>query len=162
MQKSLFSMKTDTKFGGTLLIGKRKSARPLCTKRTIHLVLKSEQNGLLKSASWIQRIIAIAAKRWGVRIYRIAVVDDHIHLLIRIPTRIAYRFFIQRVSGAIALKLKIKWAVRPFTRVVAWGRAFKRACSYIEMNFLEAFACIPAQPRGPGAPLRRHLLFAGT
>ena len=155
MQTSLFPMKSELKFGGELLKGKRKSRRPLCTKRPIHLVLRAKQHRLKANEAQVRLEIARAAKRWGIRIYQWAIVGDHIHLLIRVPTRIAYKFFVQRVCGVIALKLGILWLCRPFTRIVAWGLGFKRAKNYIEMNFFEAEGFISYQVRGRGATKMR-------
>jgi REP element-mobilizing transposase RayT len=144
-------MKSVKVFGGSLMAGKRKSARPLCTKRTINVVLKAKDFGLARGQKLIKSEILKAAKKWGVKIYRISVLIDHVHLLIQIPTRMAYRFFIQRVCGAISLKLGVQWLFRPFTRIVEWGRDFKRTCGYVEMNELEAWGYIPYQPRGRNA-----------
>jgi REP element-mobilizing transposase RayT len=161
MQNSLFKSKPVLKFGGSLLKGKRKSVRPICTKRSIHLVLKASEHRLLKNEATIRSVVDPAAKKWGIRIYRFAVASDHVHLLIRVPTRTAYKYFIQRISGAIALKLKIKWELRPFTRVVAWGLGFRRAANYVQMNVLEAIGFIDYQPRGRGA-LKRRPWFSGA
>ena len=153
-------MKSVLKFGGLLLKGKRKSKRPVCSKRPMHLVLKANSNSLRKFKRIIEVIITGAAKRWGIRIYRIAVAANHIHLVYRVPNRIAYRHFIQWVTGTVALKLKIKWELRPFTRVIEWGQAFKRACKYVEMNVLEALGFIPYQARARGC-LRKRNVVAG-
>lgn len=157
MQNSLFEMKPDKIFGGSLLVGKRKRkrARPLCTKRPINVVLKARDFGIAKGTKTAKSEIQKAARRWGIKIYRLSVLSDHIHLLIGIPTRLAYRFFIQRVCGAIALKLGLTWLYRPFTRVVEWGRDFKRTCGYVEMNDLEAWGLIPYQARGRNALRQR-------
>lgn len=151
MQTSLFPMKSELKFGGELLKGKRKGRRPLCTKRPIHLVLRAKQHRLKANEATVRLEIARAGKRWGIRIYQWAIVSDHIHLLIRVSTRSAYKFFVQRVSGVVALRLGINWLFRPFTRIVAWGLGFKRAKNYIEMNFFESEGFIPHQVRGKGA-----------
>ncbi len=161
MQQSLFSMKTEKKFGGRCLAGKRKSARPLCTKRAIHLVMKISGFGLIREERMILREVDRAAKRWGVGIYRISVLGDHIHMIIKIPTRAAYRRFIQRICGIISLKLGVKWLFRPFTRIVEWGRDFKRAIGYVQMNHLESWGEIAYQPRGRKA-LRRRLDMAAV
>ena len=155
MQTTLFPMKTKTDFGGIHSRGKRKSARPLCTKRTIHLVMKASSRVKFRKNRLVQSEIELAARKWGVRVYRLAIESDHLHLLIRIPTRMAYRFFIQRISGAIALKLQMRWLMRPFTRIVGWGREFRRVRTYIEMNELEALGFIARQPRGRGAMKER-------
>ncbi len=153
-------MKSVVEFGGLLLKGKRKAARPICTKRSSHLVMKTNTHKLRTHKKTIESEVIKAAQKWGIRIYRQSVASDHVHLIIRVPTRLAYRYFIQRISGVIALKLKIKWALRPFTRVVAWGLGFRRACGYVEMNELEALGFIPYQPRGRGS-LSRRMSHAG-
>ncbi len=155
-------MKTENKFGGSLLAGKRKSARPICTKRAMHLVLKASEFRLKKNEHLIRVEVGRAAKKWGVSIYQYAIASDHIHLLIRVPTRRAYRYFIQRISGVIALKLKLKWAFRPFTRVVEWGLGYKRAKNYIRMNFFEAMGFIDTQIRGRGATKLRPWYSGAT
>ncbi len=154
-------MKTENKFGGSLLTGKRKSARPIYTKRAMHLVLKAAEFRLKKNEHFIRVEVGRAAKKWGVSIYQYAIASDHIHLLIRVPTRRSYRYFIQRISGVIALKLNLKWAFRPFTRVVEWGLGYKRAKNYIRMNFFEAMGFVDYQAGGRGA-LRRRLRYIGA
>ncbi len=161
MQMSFFNMKSEWRFGGTLLKAKRKSRRPLSTKHAIHVVLSAKtilrRGTLLKHQGLVRSELTKAAKRWGIRIYKYAIEKGHIHLLVRIPTRAAYKNFIQRATGAIALKLKIKdlWDLRPFTRIVNWGKDFKQVGAYIEMNFLEAEGFIDQQPRGKGSKKNR-------
>ena len=123
--------------------------------RSEHLVMKASSSVKFRKNRLVKSEIELAAKKWGVRVYRLALELDHIHILIRIPSRLAYRFFIQRISGAIALKLNMRWLMRPFTRIVGWGREFKRVSNYIEMNELEALGFISRQPRGRGAIKRR-------
>jgi hypothetical protein len=156
MQLSLFPMKSNREFGGTLLEGKRKSARPLSTKHSIHLVMKANQRTLLKHQLVIREEIERAAKKWRISVYKTAVAVDHIHSNIRILTREEYRRFIQHVSSILALKLKITWMHRPYTRIVTWGREFKRVLNYLEMNVLEAIGFIPRQPRGRGSLKKRQ------
>jgi hypothetical protein len=156
MQLSLFPMKSNLEFGGTRLQNKRKSKRPLCTKRAIHLVMKSNQRKLSLNQKIIRETIITAGKKWGVTIYKIGVAIDHIHVEMRIRSREEYRRFIQFVSATIALKLKISWTLRPYTRIVSWGREFKRVFDYIEMNILEAKGFLPYQPRGRGSLKKRQ------
>ena len=124
----------------------------------MHIVISSEQRVLRKHSRLVRRIIQKAATKWGVNIYEMSIMPDHIHLLVRVPSRLAYRFFIQWVTGAIALILKIKWKYRPFTRVVAWGLGYRRAKNYVKMNELEAQGEIVHQPRGRGAYQERMWL----
>lgn len=158
-------MKIKKEFGGSLLKGRRKSARPLSSKHPIHLVLHSQivlkAGRFLRHRKFVHQVLSRVAKRWGINLYDLAVVRDHIHASIRIPNRLAYRNFIQSVTGTIALELNPSpmkcefWDVRPFTRIVEWGVAFKKLRAYIVMNELEAEQVIPYQPRGRGSSARR-------
>jgi REP element-mobilizing transposase RayT len=95
-------------FGGALLMGKRKSLRPLSTQDSIHFVLRSRwasgKDSFLsaKNHKVIDRIITGFAKKFGVKIYQRAVSGNHIHLLLKITNRVLYRAFIKAVSGKIA------------------------------------------------------------
>jgi REP element-mobilizing transposase RayT len=170
---SLFKLETSKSFGGSKLAGKRKSCRPISTKYAMHLVLNSKQvlkNGsFLRHRKLIEATVGRATKKFDVKVYRLAVARDHIHMVIKVGSRTAYAFFVQFVSGLLALKLKIErgakfWSYRPFTRIVEWGRDFKRTCDYVMMNELEAMRWIGYQPRGQGSSRRRRpldeILFA--
>ena len=75
----------------------------------------------------------------------------------RIHSRRALNRFLRAVSGLIArfiMKAErgkacgIKfWDARPFTRIVIWGKAFKAAKEYVELNFLEAMGFVAYRPR---------------
>ena len=43
------------------------------------------------------------AKRYGVRLYRYANVGNHIHLLIKVPSRMIWQRFLRELSGGIAI-----------------------------------------------------------
>ena len=95
-------------FGGALLKGRRKSIRPLTSKDSIHLVLRSPwamgSESFLNRRHYrrINKIINRFAKKFGVRIYQRAINSNHLHLLLRITNRRLYRSFIKAVSGQIA------------------------------------------------------------
>ncbi len=163
--------------------GKRKSARVLSTRESISITLKSDEvvristAGFYKHRKQIEKLIHETAAKFGCRIYELAVGRDHIHILILVSHRLAYRSFIQIVSAAIRILYvgqfesktgvlgsnlnpspKPFWSSRPHTRVVPWGLAFKRAKSYIMMNRDEFFGEIPYQPRGPGSLEKRKIM----
>ncbi|MBX9769142.1 MAG: transposase [Bdellovibrionales bacterium] len=108
LQLTLF--KKDLRFhGGRLLLGKRKSLRPLSTKDPIHLVLRS-------SWAWgrwsflgpqnkpvISSMIKTLSQKYGVRIYRTAIQSNHLHLVLRIESRKTYKAFIRVLSAKIAV-----------------------------------------------------------
>ncbi len=159
-------------FGGSLLVGKRKSLRPMSSKHALHLILKSSRakgtQSFLKHQKQIQFQLDKQAKKFGVRIYRYSNVGNHLHLLIKIHSRREYKKFIRAVSSLIQgivtktlganqkvrrektqdQKLKeIFWDFRPFSRVVSWGRDFKNTAHYVIKNTLEALGLIPYTPR---------------
>ncbi len=100
--------RTQKFFGGALIQGRRKSARPLTAKDSIHFVLRStwavgpDSFLVPRNLRQIDRIITRFAKKFGVRIYQRAINSNHLHLLLRITNRRLYRSFIKAVSGQIA------------------------------------------------------------
>ena len=162
-------------FGGALLIGKRKTFRPLSSKDSIHFVLRSPwaegRDSFLvpKNKKSIERIVKRFALKFGVKIYKQAINSNHIHLLLMITNRYLYRAFIKAVSGLIASHVMAQqsfkqflksrrisprgdgvkgfWEFRPFSRVVSWGRDFKACLKYLEHNVLEALEAIPYTTR---------------
>jgi REP element-mobilizing transposase RayT len=155
-------------FGGSLLHGRRRRSRPLSTSEAIHLVLRSSwARGptsflLTKNKKFIQWLLASNAKKYGIKVYRCAIVSNHLHLVIRIRDRRSYRAFIRVFSGRVATQvmnsqsfqsfqryLWVKfqsdtneiqgkgqafWQFRPWSRILYWGRDFKQACRYVELN----------------------------
>ena len=151
--------------GGSLLKNKRKSARPISTKKPMHFVLRSNRaRGSLsflknKRHKEIDTIIRRQAQLFGIKIYQTAVNSNHIHILIRIKNRYLWKKWIKAVSGLVArfilnrerghVQPKIQfWDARPWSRIVEWGKAFTSVSKYVRQNFLEAWGFIPYRPRG--------------
>lgn len=89
--KQLSFLKPQLKqFGGTLLKGNPKTARPLSTRHAIHLVLKSKlaqgARSFLnrKNSQEIETIIRRQAELWHIRLYHTVNVGNHLHLVLRI------------------------------------------------------------------------------
>lgn len=151
-------------FGGSRLKGKRKSQRPLSTKRPIHLVLKSGQaNGkyaLNPTDQRLKDLVHKMARKFGVRLYSSAINWSHIHLVIRIYHRQDYVKFIRALSGAMVLKLKAKkgfFELRPFTKVGSWGRQLHTWKDYLIQNQLEARGMKPKLRRRANGLLDQQL-----
>jgi REP element-mobilizing transposase RayT len=145
--------------GGDLAPGKRKTARPIDPKQALHVVLRSSiargDQSMLRS-KYCQPIHDFAhelAERWGVRIYRFANVGNHIHLLLKVPSRAVWRRFIRELAGGIAvivtgarkgagLKKNERgrgfWDELVFTRIVKFGRDFFGVKNYLAKNLFEA------------------------
>jgi REP element-mobilizing transposase RayT len=148
-------------FGGAYLSSNPKEKRPLSLKKSSHLVMRSllakGPLSFLRHDEKIRSIISKQAKKFGVKIYRFANGGNHLHMIILPMSRRAFNSFIRAISGLIArLVLKAErgepkglqfWEKRPFTRIVEWGRDYKRACNYLLQNTLEALGFIEYQPR---------------
>jgi REP element-mobilizing transposase RayT len=150
-------------FGGSLIKGNPREARPISVKRPMHLVLRSTlakgKCSFLNArrAKQIRLIVENSARVQGIKIYRFANSGNHLHLIILARSRLAFSRFIRTITGLIArLTLGVErgksmgikfWDARPFTRILEWGRDFRRACEYLLQNTLEAFGFIPYQPR---------------
>src|SRR3954447_6125406 len=75
--------------GGSIGVGRRKVARPVATRRPIHVVLRSTR----ATGAWslrrrttdahIRTTMRALAQRYGVRIYELANAGNHLHLLLR-------------------------------------------------------------------------------
>jgi len=155
--KQLNLLKPKSKSYGGKLRNKRKGrgARPIATKESMHLVLKSSKatgDWSFKKKSNAQKVSAIIKKfsrKYHVQILSIANVGNHIHLHIQLIKRGAYKPFVRAVTAAISMaitgvnrwtknKHKIKfWDYRPFTRVVRGFRALLTMKDYITINQLE-------------------------
>jgi REP element-mobilizing transposase RayT len=98
-------------YGGELLKRRRGRAhggRPLTTRTTMHLVLRStkavgEWSFKQKTnESRIEKIISRFAAKYGVHIHSLANVGNHLHLHVKLGNRYTYRPFIRAVTSAIA------------------------------------------------------------
>lgn len=145
-------------YGGQLLKTRkgRSRGRPLATKHSMHLVLRSSK----AKGEWsfrrpkhrkkIKELLKKFADRYGVRILSFANVGNHLHLQLQLIRRETYRPFIRALTGAIAMAItgvnrwtqksgkNLKfWDYRPFTRVVIGWRAVLGLKDYIRINQLE-------------------------
>ncbi len=172
-QKQLQFFKSPLRFfGGRLLHGTRRSLRPLNSKEALHLVIRSSyakrENSFLnkRNKAPIETILKQTAKKNFIKVYRSAIVGNHIHLIIQFPNRRNYKTFIRVLTSQIAEHVMRKqsfkvfkklqqtqhpgdppelqgkgqafWQFRPFTRILAWGRDYQTACGYVLRNTLEA------------------------
>lgn len=140
---------------GSLLIGKRKSKRPISTQSPLHLVLKSDLKGVFNPGNRrLEKRIRSLAQKFNLKIYDLALNWSHIHCVIRIKDRGDYNAFVRALTGTIALKIRKSirdiaavFTLRPFTRILSWGRDFKNALNYQVLNQLEAWGLIQRASR---------------
>ena len=151
-------------FGGALIKGNPREARPVSTKRPMHLVMRSTlargERSFLRPAraKQIKDLVQRTSQRHGVKVYRFANSGNHLHLVIKPVSKRAFQTYIRAISGLIARitlgaeKGKAKglkfWDARPFTRIVEWGQDYQNVCNYVLQNTVEAIGFIAYQPRG--------------
>ena len=160
-------------------LGKRRKRRPLSLKNPLHLVLRSDfaygSRSLLGHRPLIEKVIAKAKKRFAIRVYEMAIVSNHIHIVIKGRTRQGLQNFFRVVAGHIAQELhrqfpifqgelpsekaipggapkaleKVNkfWQTRIYSRIVGWGREYLRVKKYVVQNALEALGLIPYKTR---------------
>jgi len=172
MRQLGFSFQNDYKkeFGGSLLQGKRKSARPLSTKKPIHLILKCSGKSVFNPSNRkLEKLIHHQANKYGIKIYEVVLNWTHVHLLIKLPSREAYVAFIRTVTSLIVsfvskahgvvskskdLDLKSIFDLRPYTKILSWGKQFQRVVEYVELNTLEALGLIVRAKKALGGRKR--------
>ena len=151
--------KEKSAYGGSLLKTRkgRSRGRPLSTKETMHLVLRSTK----AKGDWsfkrprnearINRIVDKFAVTYGVRVISMANVGNHLHLHIKLSSRFGYRPFICAITSAIAMAITGRnrwtaastatrerfWDYRPFTRFVESFKAYLNLKDYVRINQLE-------------------------
>lgn len=139
--------------GGDVRKGKRKLARPLDTKRPLHVVLRSsratrEWSTLRSSvAGRIRNDARRLAWRYGLTLYRYANVGNHIHMLTRARSHPGLQCFLRvfagvtakRVTGARRGRAAGKfWDRLAYSRIVSWGREYRSVAAYVRQNEDEA------------------------
>jgi hypothetical protein len=93
-----------------------------------------------------------------VRIYRYANVGNHIHLLIKVPSKAIWQRFLREFAGGIAIIVtgagltrnkagRGFWDGLAFTRIVSFGRDFEGVGRYVMKNLFESM----------GVPMKRLL-----
>lgn len=157
--------KENSAYGGELLKTRegRSKARPLDTKNTMHLVLRSSQaNGKWsfkreKHKNRILKIIYKFSSKYGIKILAFANVGNHLHLHIKLSNRYTYAPFIRATTASIAMAItgtsrwcqnsEKFWDYRPFTRAVKGLKAVLRLKDYLKINELEGFGYTKNQAR---------------
>lgn len=150
IQLNLFTAPAKT-HGGSAGVGRAKIARPIATKRPMHVILRSERAvkdwSLLKRREGVEKILNEVAVKFGVKLHRFANVGNHLHLLVQVKRREHFqnflRVFAQRIMFLLTGARKGKpvgkfWTALAFSRVVEWGRDWRGTLEYVSKNLLEA------------------------
>lgn len=167
-QQKLLFKKSELAYGGSLLTKRkaRQFARPLSTKHTMHLVLRSTRavgrwsfNRPINNKN-IRGILRKFSSKYCIQLLSLANVGNHIHLHMRLTNRHTYKPFIRAVTSAIAMAITgvsrwrrkttmsgSFWDRRPFTRIVIGRSSFLNVRDYIRINQLEATGYTRQQAR---------------
>jgi hypothetical protein len=137
--------------GGASAAGKRKTARPIATKKPMLLTLKSSR----ARGSWsfhrfereIDGRMNTLARKFRVRIYRSVNVGNHLHLVVRAASRREFQNFLRVLTQAIAFLVTGArkgnavgkfWDALACSRIVEWGKDWENVKRYLEKNRIEA------------------------
>ena len=158
--KQLTLLKSEFKSYGGALFNTRKGrsrGRPLATKNSMHLVLRSSQAigpwgfRYKSNQEKVKAVLQKFAVKYGVRLLSFANVGNHIHIHMQLGNRAGYKPFIRAITSAIMMTItgvnrwtsntlkKKFWDLRPFTRIVIGRNAILRLKDYIEINRLQGF-----------------------
>jgi REP element-mobilizing transposase RayT len=109
-------------YGGDLLKTRagRKHGRPLSTRETMHLVLRSTKAKgewsfrKPRNEAHVNRIVDKFAVTYGVRVISMANVGNHLHMQIKLTNRFTYKPFIRAITAAIAMAVtgRNRWTQR--------------------------------------------------
>lgn len=152
-QIPLFAARKGTEHGGSVRKKQRKLARPIDTKRPMHLTFSSKRAvgqwsfHRRRHAEGIEESLHFCAKRFGIRVMRFENVGNHLHVLIQGRSRRAIQAFLKVFAQKVMFLVTgaKKGAPRgPFfdgivhSRLVNWGRDLRGMKHYFFKNRLEA------------------------
>jgi hypothetical protein len=152
-QSPTFKKHFRTEHGGSLHKGKRKEARPLVTKRPMHLVFRSSRArgawSFLHSRNHqvVKKLASDASQAFDVKIHQIANSGNHLHLVVKGKDRSGLQGFLRTFPALLARRITGAkkgsprgrfWDALAYTRVINWGREFVVLQRYLLRNDLEA------------------------
>lgn len=140
-QLQLFKETTLSSFGGNLLKKSHaKSARPFSSKASMHIVLKANSYALKHYDLRVEKLIERHAKNNYIKIYSLQNIGNHIHLVIRAKNKDLLKCFLRSICGLIPRLLKTAnlWVQRPFSRIIKWGKAYRKIKNYMTINRYES------------------------
>jgi len=127
MQQLSFLKPSKKEHGGAHSLGRRRSRRPMDTKKPLHITLRSDlafgSRSLLRHRPLILRIVGKASRRFHVRVYKTAACRNHLHFLIRGHKRSDLQNFFRVVAGHIAQEILREFPLPALGRGGAPGRA---------------------------------------
>ena len=111
--------------GGTSSVGKRRRQRPLSVKTPLHLVLRSDfafgSRSLVRHRPLIEKVIKKAQNLFHIRIYEMAIVSNHIHIVVKGKRRRDLQNFFRVVAGHIAQEILREFPILPYEKARGGG-----------------------------------------
>lgn len=109
-QLSFFPKKKQRReHGGSLAVGKRRSARPLNLKQTHHITMKSHHaigaKSLFRHKKMILGLFKKFSIRFNVKVIEYAIQGNHMHLLVKAQNREGLQNFFRVIAGHSAQKI---------------------------------------------------------
>ena len=118
----------------------RKCARPISLRGANHIVLKSMRPVLRRHQPVIRGLIREAQNRFGVKLRALAVMDDHVHLVVKVASRKQFADALRFLAGAIAQRISTAkvWTKRAWSRPIKVVRDLQTVESYVARNSIKA------------------------
>ena len=161
-----FLPRQNPEHGGALVRGRRKLARPIALKQSMHIVLRSSRAkgpwSMLhaKNRAHVDALVSRIATRHGLKIYRYANVGNHLHLLVKPLTRTGFQRFLKDLTGSLAILITGArnssplqgrfWDELAYTRIVSWGKDFRNLELYFIKNLFEAAGLLTQRAKALG------------
>jgi hypothetical protein len=109
-----------------------------------------------KNRKLVRQVLERSERRSQTRIYQSVNVGNHLHLVLKAPTRKALQTFLRLAAGQIAFQItRAKkgnpqkfWSQTAYTRLLTWGREFKSVLSYLNLNLLEGLGVAKRSNQG--------------
>ena len=105
-----------------------------------HVVFKARLPILRLHHLLVRQVIREAQTRYGIRIQALAIMENHLHFVILVPSRTAFSDAMRFLAGQIALRVgrgKL-WLERAWSRLVRWGRDYRGVLKHVQSNPIRA------------------------
>ena len=118
----------------------RKCARAISLRGANHIVMKSARPGLRRHQPVIRALIRQTQDRFGVKLRALAVMGDHVHLVMKVDSRKQFADALRFLAGGIARKISaVKiWAKRAWSRPIKVARDLQTVETYVARNSIKA------------------------
>ena len=115
---------------------KRKQARAISLRGHNHIVFKAHKPFLRRHHVAIKGLIKETQRRYGLKLKALAIQPDHIHLLAKVPTRVAFANAMRFLAAQVARKInKGKlWKKRVWSRTVTTLGDLQNVSTYVWRN----------------------------